>query len=57
MSSVGAVREDLVARFKREIEEKTYKIKSSEIADKIAQKLREDESVVEGVNRKNRWTA
>jgi len=57
MSGISGVRAELVARFKREIEEKTYRVKSEEIAGKMAQKLKEDETFVEGVHRKNRWTA
>ncbi|MBF0170368.1 MAG: flagellar biosynthesis anti-sigma factor FlgM [Nitrospinae bacterium] len=57
MGATG-VRADLVAKFKREIADKTYKVKSEEIAGKIAQKLREEESaVIDGLTRKNRWTA
>lgn len=56
MSDVKGIRADIVARFKREIENKTYKVKSQEIADKITQKLREEEKIVPPSNRK-RWTA
>lgn len=49
-------RTDLVERFKREIKDKTYKVKSGEIADKIAQKLKEDETIPSPAKR-NRWTA
>ncbi len=44
MSEVNGVRADLIARFKREIQDKTYKVKSEELADKITQKLREEET-------------
>ena len=57
MSSVTGIRADLVARFKRQIEEKTYRVKSEEIAGKMAQKLKEDETYMEGVPRRNRWTS
>ncbi len=57
MGATG-IRADLVAKFKREIADKTYRVKSEELAGKIAQKLREEESaVIDGMNRKNRWTA
>lgn len=56
MSGVKGVRADVVARFKREIENKTYKVKSQEIADKITQKLREDEKVAASI-KGPRWTA
>jgi anti-sigma28 factor (negative regulator of flagellin synthesis) len=57
MSATG-IRADLVAKFKREIADKTYRVKSEEIAGKIAQKLREEESAVTGgLTRHNRWTA
>jgi anti-sigma28 factor (negative regulator of flagellin synthesis) len=56
MSALTETRLDLIERFKREVKDKTYKVKSGEIADKIAQKLREDENVpVSGKH--NRWTA
>lgn len=56
MSVLIETRSDLIERFKREIKDKTYKIKSEEIADKIAQKLREDETLPSSVKR-NKWTA
>lgn len=56
MSGLIETRSDLVERFKREIKDKTYKIKSEEIADKIAQKLREDETAPSSAKH-NRWTA
>lgn len=56
MSALSETRTDLIERFKREIREKTYKVKSEEIADKIAQKLREDETVPTP-GKRNRWTA
>lgn len=56
MDSVSNVRSELVAKLKRQIQDKTYKVKSDEIADKIAQKLREDEAAVT-LLKKNRWTA
>lgn len=56
MSALIETRTDLIERFKREIKDKTYKIKSEEIADKIAQKLREDEAVPSSAKR-NKWTA
>lgn len=57
MGATG-VRADLVAKFKREIADKTYKVKSEELAGKIAQKLREEESAaIDGLTRRNRWTA
>jgi len=56
MSDVKGIRSDLVARFKKEIENKTYKVKSQEIADKITQKLREEEKIITNSS-KNRWTA
>lgn len=56
MSALTGTRADMIERFKREIKDKTYKVKSGEIADKIAQKLKEDETVPSPVKR-NRWTA
>jgi len=56
MSDITGVRSELIARFKREIKEKTYKVKSQEIADKITQKLKEDEGVTKTTLRK-KWTA
>ena len=56
MGTTMETRADLIERFKREIKEKTYRVKSGEIADKIAQKLREDETVP-GTAKRNRWTA
>lgn len=56
MNTLTETRSDLIERFKREVKDKTYKVKSAEIADKIAQKLREDESVPMP-GKHNRWTA
>jgi anti-sigma28 factor (negative regulator of flagellin synthesis) len=55
MESMGNVRSEFIAKIKREVQERTYKIKSLEIADKITQKLREDETHT-AILRKNRWT-
>ncbi|MBI4667257.1 MAG: flagellar biosynthesis anti-sigma factor FlgM [Nitrospinae bacterium] len=55
MAEITGVRSELVARFKREIKEKTYKVKSEEIADKIAQRLKEDAAITESV-KQGRWT-
>jgi anti-sigma28 factor (negative regulator of flagellin synthesis) len=56
MNALIETRSDIVERFKREIKDKTYKVKSGEIADKIAQKLREDETVPSPAKR-NKWMA
>jgi len=56
MSDIGSVRSEIVARLKREIQEKTYRVKSTEIADKITQKMRENEKFVAPF-KKNKWTA
>jgi anti-sigma28 factor (negative regulator of flagellin synthesis) len=56
MSALTETRADLIERFKREIKDKTYKVKSGELADKITQKLREDETVP-SLGKRNRWTA
>jgi len=56
MANVTGVRAELVAKYRREIQEKTYRVKSGEIADKIAQKLKEDETIVDP-SKSNRWTA
>ncbi|MBI5814251.1 MAG: flagellar biosynthesis anti-sigma factor FlgM [Nitrospinae bacterium] len=56
MSDIAGLRADLIAKFRREIQEKTYKVKSGEIAEKIAQKLKENEAFVDSV-KNNRWTA
>ncbi len=46
MSEIKSTRADIVAQFKRDIQNKTYKVKSQEIADKITQKMKEDESFI-----------
>ena len=56
MDGTGGIRADLVARIRRQIADKTYEVKSQEIADKIAQKLGEDEKIILPY-RKTRWTA
>ncbi len=56
MEAINNVRAELIAKLKREVQDKTYKIKSQEIADKITQKLRENETYTISL-RKNRWTA
>lgn len=43
--TVPGDRAAFIAQIKREIREKTYRVKSVELAEKIAQKLREDESL------------
>lgn len=59
MSEITGVRADVVARFKREIQDKKYKIKSEELADKITQKLREEDvlSFTDKARRPKIWTA
>jgi anti-sigma28 factor (negative regulator of flagellin synthesis) len=56
MDGVTSTRAELLAKLKREIQDKTYKVKSQEIAEKITQKLREDETSVVMLRSKNRWT-
>ncbi|VAX17910.1 hypothetical protein MNBD_NITROSPINAE04-1253 [hydrothermal vent metagenome] len=56
MEGLPSVRSELIAKLKREVQDRTYKVKSQEIADKITQKLREEEAYT-GSLRKNRWTA
>lgn len=56
MGEVNGIRADLVARFKKEIQENRYKVKSEELADKIAQKLKEDETFVGTIKQKG-WRA
>ncbi len=36
------IRKDLIVKYKREIKKNLYQIKSKEIAEKIAQRLREE---------------
>ncbi len=56
MGDVTGVRAELVAKFKREVQNKTYRVKSEEIAAKITQKLKEEEA--EPITKtSNRWTA
>jgi hypothetical protein len=38
-------RSDFIARIKQQVRDKTYRVRSVELAEKIAQKLREDESL------------
>jgi len=56
MEGLSGVRSELIAKLKREVQDRTYKVKSQEIADKITQKLREEEAYTSAL-RKNRWTA
>ncbi len=56
MEGLSSVRSELIAKLKREVQDRTYKVKSQEIADKITQKLREEEAYTSTL-RKNRWTA
>lgn len=56
MGNMIGIRTELVARFKREIKDKTYKVKSEEIAQKMAQALKEEEKFVSASTpQKNRW--
>ncbi len=56
MGDMIGIRADLVARFKREIKNKTYKVKSEEIAQKMAQALKEEEKFASATSpQKNRW--
>lgn len=56
MGDVTGVRAELVAKFKREVQNKTYRVKSEEIAAKITQKLKEEEAEPT-TKTSNRWTA
>lgn len=57
MSSVTGVRADIVAKYKKALADKSYRVKSEEIADKIAQKLKEEETFLTPVSKKARWSA
>ncbi len=57
MSSVTGVRADIVAKYKKALADKSYRVKSEEIADKIAQKLKEEEVFLTSVSKKSRWSA
>ncbi len=56
MQKKSSKREKLVEKIKREISEKTYNVKSKEIADKMAQKLREEENKTDRL-RKKPWSS
>lgn len=56
MSDIAGGRVDLIAKYKREVENKTYKVKSEEIAQKIAQALKEEENIVRTTKKGARWT-
>ena len=56
MDSVSNVRAEMVARLKEQVRDKTYRIKADEIADKITQKLREEEAQP-GQTTGRKWTA
>ncbi len=50
MSAISGIRVDLVKKFRKQINEKSYKIKSEEIAGKMAKELFNVKSAASRIN-------